>query len=271
MAKILKNIKLTCTPLTIRTTQITWNDLPASYFAGHTVTLEVAEASQKTWLLVTTLTAGQAPFFNDTGANRTFYNKDALYYRIVVSDVGVSPAYKVGHPASLYAAEMIRRHMIRLKEGHEGVLMYLFGKKNRAERCPDCWDEMRQQRSRHDCPTCKGTGFVGGYYDPVPIYVNVSPEQVSVDVPLSGSTLSAQMSGWAPGLPLMNVGDILVDPETRYVWDVKQLQVNTHKRVITKQDIVITRENDDTTKLTLANQVPAEPERTVARHGQIVF
>lgn len=267
--KLLVDIQLTCLPLIPHTTQITWTELKSDYF-NHVVTLEVSETKDKNWLSLSTITSNQAALFNDN-ANRSFYNQHTLYYRINVADVGYSPAYQVGHPPSRYAAEMIRRHMIRLKAGHEGSLMYLFAKKNRAERCPDCWDVLRHQRSKQDCPTCKGTGFIGGFYDAMPLYVNLSPEQMGVDVPVAGTTLSGQMSGWLAGIPLLNIGDLLIDPETRYVWEVKQIQVNTHKRVITKQSIVVTREKNDRTKLELVDQVPLEPERAVKRYGQILF
>lgn len=268
--KILHDLSLTATPLTMHTVRITWKDIPTAYLT-HAITLERAEINPINWVTVATLSPDMYPYYDDADADRTFYMIRSDWYRLRIADIGVSEPKTVGSHINFYAAEMIRRHSIRLREGHEGSLFYLFSKRTTSERCPDCWDAIRQQRSTYDCPTCYGTGFVHGYYDALPIYISISPEQIAPDVPLTGITVQGQMSGWTSGFPLLNPGDIVIDPTTSYLWEVKTIGVNTHKRIITKQDVLLVRVDDDNYNQGLLKQVPEKPDIKVDRHGKIIF
>lgn len=81
--------------------------------------------------------------------------------------------------------EMMRAHNILLRE-EEGSEGYLLKRRLFGEPCPNnCVDYLTEDVSNPNCPICYGTGFLGGYYDPLEcVYAALS--QNSHDTEIDG-------------------------------------------------------------------------------------
>lgn len=260
--------------MTARIVDIQWNEIPFEYFPNITseAILETSDSPTDGWEELTKITRSSPPFFLDEGTKATYYRFPVLYYRIRFPEVNkVTRVFSTEKLPNYYGAEISRRHAIRLKEGHEGNLMYLFIRKKFVDHCPECWDSIRGTRSKANCPHCLNTGFLGGFYNPIGVYVSVSPEGTVIRQEVDGTSVSGQLNAWTTGFPRINVGDVLVDANTRDIWHVGQVSMTTHKRTVTKQELAMSHQDEDTYIFKLLERVPLKPSKGDLRHGEILF
>lgn len=71
----------------------------------------------------------------------------------------------------LVAREIIRKEYVQQK--YEGTRGHLLVRKKFGQACPRCLDWDTKEVTDSDCPTCYGTGLVGGYYPAVPYTITV--------------------------------------------------------------------------------------------------
>lgn len=130
----------------------------------------------------------------------TFYYRDAnvptisttrtLFYRIKVEhNVSKNTTYssiidRVGKPDA-YASEIIKLENVMFSE-LVGTRAWVFPVKTFGQRCPACWDDVLQKRTTSSCNTCWGTGFSGGYHNPIQVWCQVDepPERTEYASPM---------------------------------------------------------------------------------------
>jgi len=110
---------------------------------------------------------------------RVYGKTQWTHYRVVLTtanDIYVSdPQPATGaldKESRLLVKEIERKELLRLKKaaGQEGVLL-----KRRLFGAPcDCRDYMTEEATNSDCPECFGTGFVGGYFEPVEYWAELT-------------------------------------------------------------------------------------------------
>ena len=253
---------------------IVWSEIPAEYFGNgeEEAYLEVSDSPVSEFIPVATLHLFSPPYFLDDHSMATYYRSPMVYYRLRFPAVDkCSRVVSNEHEPNLYGMEISRRHAIMLREGHAGNLMYLFIRRRLKERCPKCYDTLRGTRSMSNCPVCLGTGYLNGYYDPIGIYVSLSGEHTTVNQSLDDTEIPGNIQGWTTGFPRISLGDVLVDASTREIWHVAQIGLSTHKRVVTKQDLVLQSQEDDLSIYKLLDRIPFKPKKEDSRHGEIVF
>lgn len=253
-------------PITARTSKIWWHELPI------TDPTEIFYIQKSGNPLSGWLTIGKATIMDsciiDGLANNTMNRHDVEYYRILapVSMLNIGVAKVEGY-IDLYGAEIARRHRIMLHHGLNGNKMFAFIRMRDGALCPDCWDDILQQRSKVDCSTCNDTGYIVGYYNPIELYVSMSGETVAVQSSLDGPTPAPdQASAWTSNFPLLNIGDMLLETKGNRFWEVQQNDLTMHKRVVTKQQLTLVKQEGDDPLLRLINRVPKEDI-----YGQSVF
>jgi len=108
-----------------------------------------------------------------------------------------------------YLAEIRNRHVWLLKMGGEKV-MYL-KRRWEGDRCTACWDSVRRQSTKEGCLICYGTGFVGGYYNPIEMTVSlISPASKKVLIQDHGMIIERMQSSWTLWEPQLQPRDIFV-------------------------------------------------------------
>lgn len=121
---------------------------------------------------------------------------------------------------------------------------YILQKKRFGERCPYCWDDIRNQTSRYDCPCCFGTGYAGGYHRPYEVKFNyMTPVRISSENPRMEGTENSENSinVWIESYPLVYEGDIFID-EKNERYKVNSIHHTTkNNEYILRQDLTLTK------------------------------
>jgi len=107
------------------------------------------------------------------------YNKDRdTFYRISFkvwrktqySEPAQAGAVFKNRHDRLIARDMVRKEFLDLKKG-AGLPGLFLRRKTWGTKCPNCLDHDTEEITVKWCDTCLGTGFVGGYYSPIEMYV----------------------------------------------------------------------------------------------------
>jgi len=128
-----------------------------------------------------------------------------------------------------------------------GEPCFVIKRKSFGARCPTCWSNERQQRIRTHCDTCKGTGFVSGYYQPIDVQISFDSDPKKVDLQTEWEnvydTKRARMSNY----PLVRPKDLVVnkDDYKRYVIvhveTTKLPRLSESEFVLSKQNYIISQ------------------------------
>lgn len=106
-----------------------------------------------------------------------------------------------------------------LYDMYYGEPCYVVKVKGTGVRCTKCWSEARQQRIISHCDVCNGSGFVTGYYSPIPIQISFDSDPKKNDVQKEWEnvfdTKRARMSNY----PIVKPKDYIInkDEYKRYV------------------------------------------------------
>ena len=115
--------------------------------------------------------------------------------------------------------EVIKYNEELLYKNYSGEPTLIIKRKSTGARCIECWSTARQQRVKSHCPTCNGTGFLVGYYQPIYIQLAYDSDPRSTDLGKEGenvlNTKRARMSNY----PLVRPKDLVInrDDFKRYV------------------------------------------------------
>lgn len=138
---------------------------------------------------------------------------------------------------TLRSNEIQRREYLLLTK-FVGVKSYLFRKKSYGKRCTSCWDPKTEQVLNDHCPTCIGTGFEGGFFDPASFFVQYETTPNSRDKVYYGKLEANQIGAWTISLPVLNSEDIIVRIGDWNIYRVDkimptELQANTVRQIVT--------------------------------------
>lgn len=147
---------------------------------------------------------------NQLGAFRNFY------YRVVVTgptgdkaEVADEVGVTAQNALKGYRRKALRDFMLQLKK-FNGTPVALLKRKHWGVRCPKCFDKGTKEVMRSNCIQCWGTGFMGGYWDPIITYArratgnnvsSISPDQKSD---------ANDTKLWMPDVPCMERDDVIV-------------------------------------------------------------
>jgi len=146
---------------------------------------------------------------------------EAVYYSSPIHTFG-----KLGYSDWRMYKAVIRAESIRLSsdDGTKGTLLK---RKISGTKCHRCIDFGTGEVKDGNCPFCYGTGWLGGYYDPVPcFYININPAGSTIghDVEMQGPVTETQTSGRAVAVPLLVSGDVWVHGESSERFRITQLK-----------------------------------------------
>lgn len=168
-----------------------------------------------------------------------------LYYRLVgrLRSTGevVWDCYPFGFQGRLPldALEMIRQHNILLRgvNGHDpltGIPTTVYKRRNFGARCRQCTDSVTGRVTISGCRVCGGTGFNGGYYSPIVVYMNFQPHARYLRVSTLGKEEDNETTAFLTNFPILYPGDMVVEPSEKH-WRVTQIDVTERKRVVVHQ------------------------------------
>jgi hypothetical protein len=141
------------------------------------------------------------------------------------------------HSKEIKFLEIRNRYKWMLQMGGQRVLLYK--KRYSGIRCPNM-DKVRHSNQQHDDNICYGTGYTGGYYAPIEIYVSLLPAVAGVvTVKEFGRSRDFTPTSWTLWEPLLTTGDFIVlrNNTRMMITDVSQ----THwKHYVLRQNFTVT-------------------------------
>jgi hypothetical protein len=123
----------------------------------------------------------------------------------------------------LAAREIIRRETFRLVKLRGGSRGWLLRRRIAGKTCTYCTSPETGQVTRPDCTYCYGTSFLGGYYPPQEMWVEMNPDTVLRRLdPEQGAIADFQKSFRCLAYPLPNPNDYWVSAKTGLAYRFKE-------------------------------------------------
>jgi len=123
----------------------------------------------------------------------------------------------------LIARELIRRETMRLIKRRAGVRGWLLRRRIAGPVCTYCSSPETGQVTRPDCPYCYGTTFLGGYYPPQEMWVEMNADTVLRRVdPEQGAIADFQKTFRCLAYPLPHPNDYWVSAKTGMFYRLKE-------------------------------------------------
>ena len=157
------------------------------------------------------------------------------YYRIKYSDNSysniVNSPYKLNKEVLMYIWNLERQ----LKRS--GIRSYYFRRKRKGDYC-DCWDKVLRRSVDSNCKICNGTGYIGGYYDPVEFYMFYPGDMPSIiDTGIVKYNILVPKS-WTVGYPRLFPGDVIIRDIDKELFSVgNQVEIVTKQMYVVRQMI----------------------------------
>jgi len=109
----------------------------------------------------------------------------------------------------------------------DGTVGTLLKRKISGRKCPRCLDFGTGEVKDGKCPVCYATGWVGGYYAPVPCYyINIDPtgSTIAHDINMQGPVADTQVIGRALAVPILMSQDVWINGESSERFRIMKLR-----------------------------------------------
>ena len=196
------------------------------------------------------------PFVAGVGPRQLSFQGDG-HFRLVVFDAAtpgivaatsrpVDARNQLTRADWLRYREMLRRERLQL-EKLTGLPAFLLRRIVYGTFCPDCRDPATGEVSSTECAACYGTGFVGGYYPPFPVFADWDDPPGSggdtTSVNSEGPNEDKRSSAMLLAFPGAKFQDVLVDRGTgeRHVVDENGVQAVSFHGAPIKQIVKLSR------------------------------
>lgn len=153
------------------------------------------------------------------------------------------------HDADNIAMELVRKKDVYLTT-KGGISVGVLIKKTWGAKCSRCWNQARLMADDIDCPECYGTGFSGGYMNPVfiPALFN-PPKNVIVDAGLKYEPYNvyAEFSNH----PILDNGDVVIDRKQNIRYTIEQINVTSRRMHFISQIALLNRVDENSVVYTI--------------------
>lgn len=129
----------------------------------------------------------------------------------------------------LYVAEEINFEL----SDTTGTPCLIYNRRRGGVPCPNCFDPIQKKRLASNCMTCFGTNWVGGFYDPIDAYVDLSPNPKNALITQWGEAQENMTRFLLANFPIIFPGDVIRELRPNRMWRVGQRVNLTEKRRVT--------------------------------------
>ena len=155
---------------------------------------------------------------------------------------------------------------VYIVEEHEFKYRYIAGapvmvmKRKRDEvNCPDCFDIVLKRVTKSNCQVCYGTGKLGGFYAPVPIWMDLNPDPQATAIAEFGEKQIGQSDGELTNYPLINNGDIILEVMPNILWRVESVFTGEKRQTVNRQLVRLSKVN----KNDIEYRIPIDEEMRI--------
>lgn len=183
-------------------------------------------------------------FFEDVGLKPLSKLFDVTYFIDVIfpytkEKTRIGPIHLVCSPrlarTFFIARRMDEKHGIEYKS-HTGIELCIYKRRHWGEQCTECFDAVLETSTTANCAECLGTGFVGGYWNPVNILGKLEPLIKTRDL-MDRLNYQENINTQAHlrAFPLVQKDDILHEKCRNSLWYINTVSLVEHGRYPVKQ------------------------------------
>jgi hypothetical protein len=169
------------------------------------------------------------------------------YYQIKVvhkdsGDETITDAQWLKAAPDRIAMELQRRFFLKLRE-FTGRKCLLFQRKTFGQRCPHCFvkgprGNTTGRQTMQNCKTCYDTTYVGGYNNPIVVYVQFDPAPTMPQLTDTREQAPVLTSGRTGAFPPVSPRDMIVEAENRR-WRVEGVPSTEKLRAKIHQELKV--------------------------------
>lgn len=121
-----------------------------------------------------------------------------------------------------------------------GVPCLIYNRRSTGVHCTKCFDRIQKKRLFSGCKTCFDTGWLGGFYDPIDSYVDISPNQKNLQMAPWGAVQENESPMMLSNFPVVSPGDVIRELESGRMWRVVRINVTEKRRALMIQFPIMT-------------------------------
>lgn len=110
-----------------------------------------------------------------------------------------------------------------------GVPSLVYQRRRGGISCDACYDKIQRKRLSSSCTTCYGTNWKGGFFNPIDVYIDFSPNPKSVSIEAFGEFQQTETAALMSNFPIVAPGDIIMEVREKRLWRVTLVN-ETEKR-----------------------------------------
>ena len=165
--------------------------------------------------------------YDDYAANlrsdwRKFHYKLKVINTVTEDEEDFGPVSLQEEPDPI-SKTIINKHKLALRK-FSGVICKLLIRKNSGFRCSVCWDPIKRRKTVSSCDNCYGTGFEGGFFNPISIYVDFQPSAEVVEWVDFGKLEPNETISLTSNTPLLTPGDVIVRVKDNQRWIINDIR-----------------------------------------------
>lgn len=145
--------------------------------------------------------------------NKPFHNWRALFYSVRVTHKQTGEQKEYGPVQQQAEPDLVtrelRRHINLLLREFAGRRCWILPLRTFGQRCPSCWHDRLQKRTKSGCRTCFDTGFARGYMHPIEVFAQIDSSPPTVDAP----NAPGRVTGRVVDIGNIKPRDILIEGE----------------------------------------------------------
>lgn len=163
----------------------------------------------------------------------------ALYYKLLVRQKSDDTTKSFGpytkEPEPDLIAIELRKHLQLLMREFAGRRCWLLPTRTFGPRCPNCWNEELQKRTRSGCLTCYDTGFLRGYLHPIETWIQIDPSPKADQPSNVGKLQQVNTTARMANYPIVKPRDIIIEGENRRWRIISQSQTEQGRAPVTQE------------------------------------
>jgi len=189
--------------------------------------------------------------YEDTAVSGLYHPGRTWYYKLLLTNTETSatshltptPLYKY-YESDDYAYNRIVYLKNLVIQKKSGRTYYLIKRRSWGTRCTTCWDSTLMRVTDPDCTECHGTGWVGGYFDPLSFKAMMTPSPNYNQITMFGEWRPSDSLLIMLNYPILTTRDVLVD-DGNVRWAVKNVRKVEKLGYIIEQQAQVTRISED--------------------------
>lgn len=188
----------------------------------------------------------------------------------IVRSYPTSWNYKRRDKIEKIANEIQRREYLLLSK-FAGTKAFFFRKKTYGVRCPRCWSAADEKVMDDHCEVCYGTSFEGGYYDPIPVFIQFDPTPTNKQKAYQGVIEPGNFNAWTISIPEMTYDDVIIRVASWNVFKIVSSQPTELQTKPVKQVLNITQLSRSDVENRLVTKIQSENASTYLSQFETPF